>query len=225
MEPSARCLRTRCSSEVRAQPSGAHRTPSEAAPAEAHCRVDRCGPQTAIGRSTLKEADVCRHPGQTREVHRDTLKLEHYTTRSLDAELDIHICQGLNRCTVGPRVRDACIPGDGLDQRCKPSRIAAKEKALNTPVLITEVNLKMMNSLAKAHEAKASGLDYPRVNGTDGDLVDFFAVDPVKWVGVALGTSRHFEANGFQPGVPGDSDGVLLVQLALEAMKRRKVRS
>ena len=83
----------------------------------------------------------------------------------------------------------------------------------------------MMNSLAKAHEAKASGFDHPRMNGTDGDLVDLFAIDPVEWVGVARGTPRHFEANGFQPGVSGDSDGVLLVQLAFEAMKRRKFRS
>src|SRR5882672_2289131 len=90
-------------------------------------------------------------------------------------------------------------------------------------MLVPELDLEMMDSLAERHEAKGAGFDHAGVNRADGDLVNLLPVDLEKWVVRHRVDAASLEADRFEPWMPGDAHAVLFVELALEAVERQKL--
>src|SRR4051812_43685102 len=85
-------------------------------------------------------------------------------------------------------------------------------------MLVAEMNLEMMHLLAQAAESEAARLDDAGVDRADGHLVHLLALDLVEGIAVASHRARMLEADRLEPGVPGNTDAMLLVKLALEAV-------
>ena len=121
-------------------------------------------------------------------------------------------------------MRDARVAGDGLDHGRQPSRVALQHAPLDAAVLVPELDLEVMHLLAQAHEAKRPGLDHPRVNRADGDLVRLLALERVERMPVHRRLLFALVADGLEPRVPRKAKSRLLVQLTLEAVQRRQRR-
>ena len=86
------------------------------AAAKAHRGVNRGGPKPSVGRGTLQETNVRREPGEPGQMHRYAFELESDGAGDLRFDLEFAIREILDRGAVGPRVRDARITCNRLDQ-------------------------------------------------------------------------------------------------------------
>ena len=105
----------------------------------------------------------------------------------------------------------------------------ALERPFHAAMLVAKRDFQVKHLFAVALETKVSWLDYPGVNWADGDLVNFFAFDPVKVhdahkpllvsrpaPGVMAGTLRFNEPHGLEPRMTFGSHAELFGNLALE---------
>src|SRR5439155_17063555 len=100
---------------------------------------------------------------------------------------------------------------------------AAAQRALDAAVLVPERDFQMYDPLAVAVEAEMARLDDPGMHRPDGHLMDLGAVNREE-LGIADRWAAGREAYRLQPGVASRLDAVLLVNLALEMMRRRALR-
>ena len=202
-----------------AGPKGAS---TEATPAQTHRRVDSGRTKATVGRRPLQKPDVARDPSERGQVHRDAFELESNGARDLHFEVQVNARKALERGAISPSVRDARIAGDGLDERREAARVASEQERLQSAVLVSELDLQMVNLFAEAHESKRAGLDDPRVNRAHGDFVHLLSLDPVEGIVVHGGLGLTLVSDGLEPWVRRHAHARLLVQFSLEAVKGRE---
>ena len=118
---------------------------------------------------------------------------------------------------------DARVARDRFHQGSQALGLAAQKQRLHAAMLVAELDLEMMHGLAEAHEAKGSRLDDPGVDRAHRDFVNLLAREIIERVFLHLPEVLSFEAHRLEPRVVGDPDSQLLVDLALEALRRREI--
>jgi hypothetical protein len=196
---------------------------AEAAAAEEHGRVDGGGPEPAVRRRALEERDVRGQPGEAREVHGDPLELEPDGAPRVHLRTGAQPRERLERLAVRPRVGDARVARDRLDERRERPGVAREEQALDAAVLVPEVDLQVVDGLAEAHEPEVPRLDDAGVDRADRHLVHLRAVDGVERVPIHPARLRAREPHRLQPRVIVRLHAVRLEDLPLEDVQRREV--
>jgi hypothetical protein len=93
------------------------------------------------------------------------------------------------------------------------------QRLLYAPVLVSEGDLKVQHLFARALEAKMPRLDYSRMDGPHGDLMNLAAIHPKEFSRRRGGTRAP--AHGLKPRMAFGHQAMLLPYLALEHVRLR----
>src|SRR5690606_19649737 len=80
------------------------------------------------------------------------------------------VCHGTVACNV-------------FRKECPTQTVTGRrEELLNTPVLVSKLNLKMQYPLTVAYEPEVTGLDHTCMNGPHSHLMKLLALHAVEWI-------------------------------------------
>lgn len=105
-------------------------------------------------------------------MHGDALEFQRDAAHKIGLGAHLSTGQRFHRGAVAPRIGDAAVANDGLDQRRERERRAAQQECFDAAMLVAELNFQVMHLLAVAHKAEMSRLDHAGVDRTDPYLVD-----------------------------------------------------
>ena len=118
---------------------------------------------------------------------------------------------------------DRGVSGNGFGEMHGAAVRPALQRPLDAAVLVSERDLEMDDPFAVAIEAKMPGLDDAGVDRADRDFMDFGA-GHLEEIGLADGGAGRREADRLQPRMAVRIDAPLLMDLALEMVRRRAIR-
>ena len=215
--------------EVESHTARPDEPPAEPGAAELRRHVEEVAPETPAEGRRGQVRHVARERAEIAGMVGQPFELERDSPEGLRACADPGPRERLDQVGVGQRVADRRVARGRLHVVDRPFRRSPDERGLDAAVLIAEGDLEMEDVLAMTLETEVAGLDDARVDGPDGDLVDFGSGhgEEVDDTGqnrrsrlpaprVATGAIRVMEADGLHPGMSLGPQAVLLGDFPLE---------
>ncbi len=200
--------------EVVAAAAGLDERASEAVAAEEGGEVEEVAADLAAQGGGGEEGHVMGEGAEVAGVVGEAFEFEGEGAEPLGAEGRFGLGEGFEESGVGGGVGNGGIAGGGFDLGEGGAVRAAGEGVFDPAVLVAEGDFEVEHVFALALEAEMAWLDDAGVDGADGDLMDFGALDLEEGVGRGVGAVRG--ADGFEPGVVDGGEVVLLPDLAFE---------
>ena len=115
-----------------------------------------------------------------------TLKLQAYAAQAVGAWSNHTSGKALQQHAVGRGMPHSGVASGAFQQRQAACERAVEQHFFDTPVLVAQGDLKVHDVFAMTLKAKMTGLNDTRVHRANGNLMDFFTINPEERIGLGL---------------------------------------